>query len=129
MFWAELKKVLGWRENCFRLKKKGNTWTEKKRKAGRKETKERRLKEGKGGAKLLQKGALKTEPEKKKEKGKKAEPKRKEEKGGAELNRGWTERKADSELGGWMRSFKHSIFLPIFSKKNYGELVCVGFNF
>ena len=95
MFWAELKKVLaeerivlgwknvlGWTEkgfglkrelfwaekNVFGLKKKGNTWTEKKRKAGRKETKERRLKEEKGGAKLLQKGVLKTEPEKKRKK-------------------------------------------------------------
>ena len=38
MFWAELKKVLGWRAKCFRLKKmflgwkKGNTWTEGRKK-------------------------------------------------------------------------------------------------
>ena len=105
MFWAELKKVLGWRnvlgwtengfglkreffwaeKNVFGLKKKGNTWTEKKRKAGRKETKERRLKEGKGGAKLLQKGALKTEPEKKRKR-KKGWTKKRRRKG-----RCWTE--------------------------------------
>ena len=61
MFWAELKEVLGWRENCFGLKreffwaeKKGNMWTEKKRKAGSKETKRR--------AEQKQKEALKIEP-------------------------------------------------------------------
>ena len=111
MFWAELKKVLGWRENCFGLKKGQHVnWKDKK---GRKKRNKREA------LNFSKKGALKTEPKKKKkEKRKKAETKRKEGKGGAELSRGWTERKADTEASrGWRRFFCVHFFLQIFSEK------------
>ena len=106
-----LKKVfLGWK--TFGLKKKsilgwkikGNTPKEKKKKAGRKEKKKS------GGW-----------PGNRKEKRKCAALKEKE-------KEGWNrERVLNKE--GWIDNFLAFIFLRIFSEKNYGELVCVGFNF
>ena len=42
--------------------------------------------------------------------------------------KGWN-RKRVLNREGWTDNFSAFIFLRIFSEKNYGELVCVGFNF
>ena len=118
-FWPELKKVLGWSKNVLGLKKyfwaeerivlgwKKCFWVEKK---GTRELKRKGRQEEK-----KQKGALKNRSRKKKRHWNKKKRRRKEE---GVLN--WTEAERD---------LLSILFLSNLLRKNYGELVCVGFNF
>ena len=105
---------LGQRENCFGLKimflgwKKGHTWVEKKRKAGRK----RRS----GAETETEKGREVRRWSRKKEKG---WNRKKEERRGTE---------AEPKRGLEQRIFQH-LFSFKSSQKNYGEFVYVEFNF